>query len=71
MHHRPPAQNRQHPSTLHLLAFQSLALAILLFFAGHKVAEHWGVVRRYSLPELLVGGLFIAIVNVLMMEALL
>ena len=44
------------PETLHIPAFQSFTLAILLFFAGQKIAAHWGVVRRYSVPEPVVGG---------------
>lgn len=50
------------PETLHIPAFQSFTLAILLFFAGQKIAEHWGVVRRYSIPEPVVGGFFCACV---------
>jgi len=50
------------PDTLHIPAFQSFTLAILLFFAGQKVAQHWCVVRRYSIPEPVVGGFLCACV---------
>ena len=50
------------PETLHIPAFQSFTLAILLFFAGQKIATHWGVVRRYSVPEPVVGGFLCACV---------
>jgi glutamate:Na+ symporter, ESS family len=50
------------PETLYIPAFQSFTLAILLFFAGQKVAEHWAVVRRYSIPEPVVGGFLCACV---------
>ena len=50
------------PETLLLPAFQSLTLAILLFFAGQKIAEHWTVIRRYSIPEPVVGGFLCACV---------
>lgn len=54
------------PETLHIPAFQSFTLAILLFFAGQKIAEHWSVVRRYSIPEPVVGGFLCACVVGLM-----
>lgn len=50
------------PETLHIPAFQSFTLAILLFFAGVKVAEGWSVVRRYSIPEPVIGGFLCACV---------
>lgn len=50
------------PDTLHIPAFQSFTLAIVLFFTGQKVAEHWSVVRRYSIPEPVVGGFLCACV---------
>lgn len=50
------------PETLLLPAFQSLTLAILLFFAGQKIAEHWSVIHRYSIPVPVVGGFLCACV---------
>lgn len=50
------------PETISIPAFQSFTLAILLFFAGQKIAEYWGVVRRYSIPEPVVGGFACALV---------
>lgn len=50
------------PETFHISSFESLTLAILLFFAGQKVASHWGVIRRYSIPEPVVGGFLCACV---------
>lgn len=48
------------PETLLLPGFQSLTLAILLFFVGQIIATHWGVIRRYSIPEPVVGGFLCA-----------
>lgn len=48
------------PEALFVPAFQSLTLAILLFFIGQIVATHWGVIRRYSIPEPVVGGFLCA-----------
>ena len=42
-------------------AFQSLTLAILLFFVGQIVAKHWSPIRRYSIPEPVVGGFLCAV----------
>jgi ESS family glutamate:Na+ symporter len=50
------------PETLHLPAFQSLTLAILLFFVGQKVAAAWEPLRRYNIPEPVVGGFLCATV---------
>ena len=50
------------PETLSIPAFQSFTLAILLFFAGQKMATHWSVLRRYSIPEPVVGGFLCACV---------
>ena len=50
------------PETISIPAFQSFTLAILLFFAGQKIAEYWGVIRRYSIPEPVVGGFACALV---------
>lgn len=49
------------PDTLQIPAFQSFTLAILLFFVGQKVAEHWQLVRRYSIPEPVLGGFICAL----------
>lgn len=50
------------PETLHIPALPSFTLAILLFFAGQKMAAHWAVLRRYSIPEPVVGGFLCACV---------
>lgn len=41
-------------------AFSSLTLAILLLFAGKGLATRIGVLRRYGIPEPVVGGLLCA-----------
>lgn len=48
------------PETLHIPAFQSLTLAILLFFVGQKLAAAWEPLRRYNIPEPVVGGFLCA-----------
>lgn len=58
------------PDTLHIPAFQSFTLAILLFFAGQKIAGYWSIVRRYSIPEPVVGGFLCALVVGLVYAAL-
>lgn len=50
------------PETFHIPAFQSFTLAILLFFAGQKVALRWSLVQRYSIPIPVVGGFMCACV---------
>ena len=50
------------PETLHIPAFQSLTLAILLFFVGQKLAAAWEPLRRYNIPEAVVGGVLCALV---------
>lgn len=50
------------PETILLPAFQSLTLAILLFFVGQKIAEHWTAIGRYSIPVPVVGGFLCACV---------
>ena len=50
------------PDHLQIPAFQSFTLAILLFFAGQKIAAHCSIVRRYSIPEPVVGGFLCACV---------
>ncbi|MBQ0132797.1 MAG: sodium/glutamate symporter, partial [Comamonas sp.] len=55
---------------MHIPAFQSFTLAILLFFAGQKIAAYCSVVRRYSIPEPVVGGFLCALVVGLVYAAL-
>ncbi|WP_313570608.1 sodium/glutamate symporter [Comamonas terrigena] len=50
------------PETLHIPAFQSFTLAILLFFVGQKLAATWEPLRRYNIPEPVVGGFLCACV---------
>ena len=50
------------PETLSVPAFQSFTLAILLFFVGQKVAAYWEPLRRYNIPEPVVGGFLCACV---------
>ena len=50
------------PETISIPAFQSFTLAILLFFVGQKVAAAWAPLRRYSIPEPVVGGFLCACV---------
>ena len=48
---------------LSLDAFASLTLAILLLFAGKGLATRIGVLRRYGIPEPVVGGVLCAAVT--------
>lgn len=50
------------PHTLAVPAFQSFTLAILLFFIGQKISQRSALLRRYSIPEPVVGGLLCACV---------
>jgi ESS family glutamate:Na+ symporter len=50
------------PETLAIPAFQSFTLAILLFFVGQKVSQRSALLRRYSIPEPVVGGFLCACV---------
>jgi len=50
------------PETLNVPAFQSFTLAILLFFIGQKVSQRSTLLRRYSIPEPVVGGFLCACV---------
>lgn len=50
------------PEILSIPVFQSLTLAILLFFVGQKVAAAWAPLRRYNIPEPVVGGFLCACV---------
>lgn len=50
------------PETLAVPAFQSFTLAILLFFVGQKLAAAWEPLRRYNIPEPVVGGFLCACV---------
>ena len=50
------------PETFAIPAFQSFTLAILLFFIGQKLAASWEPIRRYSIPEPVVGGFLCACV---------
>ena len=43
-------------------AFHGFTLAILLLFVGKGLVARWGILRRYSIPESLVGGLACALV---------
>ncbi|WP_051303461.1 sodium/glutamate symporter [Comamonas composti] len=46
--------------TLSVPALQSFTLAIVLFFIGRHMAQHFAVLRRYSIPEPVLGGVFCA-----------
>ena len=37
-------------------AFHGFTLAIVLLFVGKGLVARWGILRRYSIPESLVGG---------------
>ena len=37
-------------------AFHGFTLAIPLLFVGKGLVARWGILRRYSIPESLVGG---------------
>lgn len=50
------------PGVLNVPALQSLTLAILLFFIGQKVTQQSALLRRYSIPEPVVGGFLCACV---------
>ena len=50
------------PDAIHIPAFQSFTLAILLFFVGQKLAAAWEPLRRYNIPEPVVGGFLCACV---------
>ena len=50
------------PETFAVPAFQSFTLAILLFFIGQKLAGWWAPIRRYNIPEPVVGGFLCACV---------
>lgn len=50
------------PETITVPAFQSLTLAILLFFVGQKVGQQSALLRRYSIPDPVVGGVLCACV---------
>lgn len=50
------------PETLTISAFQSFTLAIVLFFVGQKASAAWEPLRRYSIPEPVVGGFLCACV---------
>ncbi len=50
------------PETMAIPAFQSFTLAILLFFIGQKLSQHSALLRRYSIPEAMVGGFLCACV---------
>ena len=43
-------------------AFHAFTLAILLLFVGKGLVARLGILRRYSIPEALVGGLACAFV---------
>ena len=43
-------------------AFHGFTLAILLLFVGKGLVARWRILRRYSIPESLVGGLACALV---------
>lgn len=53
---RDLARDHQHS------CFPELYLGYFAVFAGQKIAEYWGVVRRYSIPEPVVGGFACALV---------
>ena len=44
-------------------AFHGFTLAIVLLFVGKGLVARWGILRRYSIPESLVGGLACALVG--------
>lgn len=44
------------PPSLEINAFLSFTLAILLLFIGKGLTQHWSLLRRYSIPEPVVGG---------------
>jgi len=50
------------PETINVTAFQSFTLAILLFFVGQTVSQKSPLLRRYSIPEPVVGGFLCACV---------
>ncbi|WP_192930588.1 MULTISPECIES: sodium/glutamate symporter [unclassified Halomonas] len=44
------------PPSIEVHAFLSFTLAILLLFIGKELTQRWSLLRRYSIPEPLVGG---------------
>ena len=48
------------PEAITVPAFQSLTFAILLFFVGQKISQRVAFLRRYSVPEPVVGGFLCA-----------
>ncbi len=46
---------------LHLNAFVSFTLAIVLYFLGRDLTQRIEILRRYSIPEPVTGGLFCAV----------
>ncbi|MBR2513894.1 MAG: sodium/glutamate symporter [Halomonas sp.] len=50
-------------------AFVSFTLAILLLFIGKELTQRWSLLRRYSIPEPLVGGILCAAVVCLLYYA--
>lgn len=45
---------------IHVPALQSFTLAIVLFFVGQWLGSHISLIRRYSIPEPVVGGFLCA-----------
>ena len=52
------------PPSLEINAFLSFTLAILLLFIGKGLTQRWFLLRRYSIPEPVVGGALCAAMRV-------
>nr|WP_290952657.1 sodium/glutamate symporter [Halomonas sp.] len=57
------------PPSIEVHAFVSFTLAILLLFIGKELTQRWSLLRRYSIPEPLVGGILCAAVVCLLYYA--
>ena len=50
------------PELINVPALQSFTLAIVLFFVGQWLGSYFPIIRRYSIPEPVVGGFLCALV---------
>ena len=50
------------PELINVPALQSFTLAIVLFFVGQWLGAYFPIIRRYSIPEPVVGGFLCALV---------
>ncbi len=60
--HTGEPDNMNLPSALPVDAFASFTVAILLLFVGRALIQTWKPLRRFSIPESVVGGLLCVLV---------